>query len=159
MTARNNDDPDPDSLDADIAGLLGAAVVPVEIEPERAARMRLRAMEVSGEQVAVVRAAEGAWQATQLPGIEVRILHIDHAHGTQTALWRLGPGAYFPAHSHLRDEESLILSGHVVSDDGKTFQQGDFLFARAGAHHTGMTAPSGALLLVRNELTSDPRPA
>lgn len=155
MTAPEGDDHSPESLDEDLVGLLGAAAAAVDIEPDRAARMRLRAMQVLNESaLSVVRAAEGEWQPTPFPRIEVRILHVNRAHGTQTALWRLGPGAYVPPHAHSRDEECLVLDGHLVSDDCAIFQQGDFLYARTGAHHTGMTAPAGALLFVRNELSS-----
>ena len=96
-----------------------------------------------------VRAGEGGW-ISFLPGVDVRILHVDEKQGTQTALWRMQPGSVLPAHKHAVDEECLVLEGEIRSED-YVVRQGDFHLAFAGQPHGDIHADGGALLLIRSE--------
>lgn len=135
-----------DVLVAALAGLLP------EIHPPqaraRAQRARLVAA-AAGQGPRLLRAGEGAWRPF-LPGIALRILHVDEAAGTQTALWRLAPGAIVPPHPHAHEEECLVLEGSVVQE-GEEFAAGDFLVVPAGQWHPAFRSPGGALLMIRGE--------
>ena len=96
-----------------------------------------------------VRGEEGEW-ITCMPGVSVKILHIDKEKNTQTALWRMQPGAILPAHPHTIDEECLVLEGSIRSNSF-TVKQGDFHVGLAGQRHSDIVSDGGALLLIRSE--------
>ncbi len=112
---------------------------------------RLTAAPLAGH---AVRNDEREW-VPLLPGITIKTLLKDAANGAQTTLWRLQPGACVPPHPHSRDEECLILEGSIVLDEIEYFP-GDFVFARAGERHGVISAPNGALFLIRGEPVPDP---
>lgn len=97
----------------------------------------------------VVRSDAAAWESF-LPGIDVRVLHQDADNATQTALWRLAPGARIPPHPHSKDEECLILEG-VLTHQGVDYQSGDYMRAPAGSRHDTITSRDGAIMLIRGE--------
>ncbi len=142
---------------AALAGLLPDAHPPAA----RARALRARLLAAAGGQGArLLRAGEGAWHPF-LPGISLRLLHLDEAAGTQTALWRLAPGAVVPPHPHSHEEECLVLEGSVVQE-GVEFAAGDFLVVAAGQWHPAFRSPGGALLMIRGErlaLPTMPGPA
>ncbi|HTT04699.1 MAG TPA: cupin domain-containing protein [Steroidobacteraceae bacterium] len=145
----------PEVLDERSIAQLSVAVAPVVIDSAVVAQLHARIKaSITGSATEVIRHAAGEWRAL-LQGVEVKILHIDRAQGTQTALWRLMPGARIPSHPHLKEEECLVLEGSLVNE-GITYLQGDYLYAAAGAHHSEFISPSGALLMVRNELLAPP---
>lgn len=96
-----------------------------------------------------VRASEGEWIAC-LPGVDVRILYVDEAQNTQTALWRMQPGSVLPAHAHAVNEECLVLEGAIRSGDF-VVRQGDYHLGFAGQPHPDIHSDGGALLLIRSE--------
>lgn len=141
-----------------IAPLL-EGIAPVAIDPSRKAALRARILSVAaGEpheapRMELVRAGEGEW-VKLLPKIHLKRLRVDRVRRTQTSLWRLDPGAVLPEHDHAKPEECLILDGSILWD-GSTYSKGDYLLAPVGLHHTPMTSPEGALLMIRGELTAD----
>ncbi|MBI2380774.1 MAG: cupin domain-containing protein [Gammaproteobacteria bacterium] len=87
--------------------------------------------------------------------IDFKILHQDPKTQVQTALWRLKPGADFPAHGHASDEECLVLSGSI-SIGGHELKAGDFHYMYAGHRHPNITSREGALLMIRAEELGEP---
>jgi anti-sigma factor ChrR (cupin superfamily) len=149
MSKRNQITPEPEVLDQDSLGALGAAVAPANLPPERIASLRARVMAGVAGTTQVLRATEGEWRRL-LPGVTIKTLHVDREHGTQTSLWRLEAGARIPPHPHTKDEECLVLEG-AITHDGVQYRQGDFLFTRPGLRHKDFVAPEGALLMIRSE--------
>ncbi|HEX4050823.1 MAG TPA: cupin domain-containing protein [Steroidobacteraceae bacterium] len=154
----SSDTPKPitsEALDQRTIAEFSAAIAPVAIEPAVVARLHVQIQaDIAGSGTDVVRQADGKWRAL-LQGVEVKILHVDRGGGTQTALWRLMPGARIPPHSHLKEEECLVLEGSVVNED-ISYLKGDYLYTDAGSEHSEFVSPYGALLLVRNELLPSP---
>jgi anti-sigma factor ChrR (cupin superfamily) len=140
---------DPQLRDA----LLGA-LEPAALPPERKAALRERVLagtRVDATLMRIQRADEGQWLAF-LPKVHIKPLRVDRHAGTQTTLWRLEPGARIPEHDHSGEEECLILEGSVLFDR-QEYGVGDFLLARPGLHHSEFTSSSGALLMIRGELS------
>ena len=92
-----------------------------------------------------VRIDQAPWQRF-LPGIDVKVLNAQDS--TETAIWRMQPGAKIPPHPHAQDEECLILQGSLLVEHVR-YHVGDFLMARAGESDPIFYAPDGALLLIR----------
>ncbi len=149
MSKRSQTPPEPEVLDQDALGTIGAALSPGNLPPERVANLRARVMAAVAGGTQVLRAAEGEWRRL-LPGVTIKTLHVDREHGTQTSLWRLEAGARIPPHPHTKDEECLVLEG-AITHDGVHYRQGDFLFTRPGLRHKDFVAPEGALLMIRSE--------
>jgi quercetin dioxygenase-like cupin family protein len=116
---------------------------------ERKARMRSRLLERAGRDMAVVRGEQQGWQQF-LPGVDLKVLHVDRAEGMQTALWRLAPGARIPGHPHSRDEECYVLEGSL-EHRGECYRAGDYMLAPAGSRHGSITSAEGVLMLIRGE--------
>ena len=58
------------------------------------------------------------WEKSQFPGIEYKTLLVDEDTGMLTALLRMAPGARLPDHEHTRIEQTFVLEGTLVDDDG-----------------------------------------
>ncbi len=141
-------------LDDATAACLSEALKLAPLPPETRERMRARVLGSTRQPyIDVVRAGEGEWRLL-LPGIMIKILRCDQRSATQTSLLRLSHGACVPPHTHIKDEECLVLEGHVVHGD-MTYSAGDFLFTRAGVRHLEFITPQGALLFIRGELVQD----
>ncbi len=149
MSATDNDD----SLTPAVVGWLADAVSAPSLTAERKeavwSRILQRIQAPAPAGTLTVRAAEGDWIRC-LPGVDVKILYVDEKQNTQTALWRMQPGAVLPAHAHGIDEECLVLEGEIRSAD-YVVRQGDFHLAFAGQPHGDIHADGGALLLIRSE--------
>jgi anti-sigma factor ChrR (cupin superfamily) len=135
-------------IDADLAGVLGTALSAPALPAGLRERLRTRVLERAAG-IHVVRANAGVWTKV-LPGISVKQLRVDAQQGTETNLWRLRAGATIPAHQHHDEEECLVLEGSIIQD-GIEYGVGDYLLAGAGSHHVPLTAPHGALLLIRSQ--------
>ena len=85
------------------------------------------------------------WQPTRWPGIEIKILMEDKETGLQTVLTRLAPGAVLTDHMHLQIEQSWVIEGSLVDNEGAC-TAGNFVFRPAGSRHVA-SAPHGALVL------------
>jgi anti-sigma factor ChrR (cupin superfamily) len=119
---------------------------PIALPNPRRAKLWLRVVEFALLQKPdSMRAEQSAWQ-TFLPGIEIKVLHTQA--NTETAIWRMQPGAKIPSHPHAHDEECLILSGSLLVERVR-YQAGDFLMAKVGQIDPTFYAPDGAMLLIR----------
>ena len=85
------------------------------------------------------------WEQSRFPGVETKTLFIDKQTGSVAALIRLAPGARLPDHEHPLAEQSLVLEGELVDDDGRC-GAGDFVWRPAGSRHEAWS-PEGCLVL------------
>ncbi|MFQ5899142.1 MAG: cupin domain-containing protein [Candidatus Methylomirabilia bacterium] len=99
--------------------------------------------------------SEIAWEPTGSPGVDTKLLYAD-ASGGQTMLVRMAPGSATPHHNHVGVEQSLVLEGALVDEDG-TCTTGNFVWRRPGSVHPAWT-PAGCVVLAiferPNELLS-----
>jgi len=141
-------------LDADIIAQLAATLAPVELSPADRSALHDRIMQRIGAGppagTSTMRAAEMRWIDVG-PGVEVKVLRVDHERRDQTVLIRMQPGAVVVGHRHTQDEECLILEGEVLIGEHRLLQ-GDMHVAKPGAVHPPIRAPDGALLLIRSEM-------
>lgn len=85
------------------------------------------------------------WKPTPCDGVEMKILFQDEERGLMTALFRWAPGARLPLHEHVDIEQTYVLEGSLVDDEGEA-TEGNFVWRPAGNRHWA-TAPDGALVL------------
>jgi anti-sigma factor ChrR (cupin superfamily) len=84
------------------------------------------------------------WRPTRFPGIEQKILMQDPERGLLTALVRMAPGAKLPFHEHADIEQSYILEGSLVDDEGNEVGPGEYIWRPAGHRHAAWS-PRGCL--------------
>jgi anti-sigma factor ChrR (cupin superfamily) len=98
----------------------------------------------------LVRPADMEWQKTRFPGCEAKTLLFDPESGLVTALMRFSPGAVLPDHEHVKIEQTYVLEGRLVDqegpDAGLTVGPGEFVWRPAGSRHVAV-APEGGLML------------
>jgi anti-sigma factor ChrR (cupin superfamily) len=85
------------------------------------------------------------WQPTPFPGVEIKILIENPETGAHTSLTRMAPGAVLPMHEHMGLEQSFVLEGSLVDDQGAV-TAGNFVWRPAGSVHTAHS-PDGCLVL------------
>jgi anti-sigma factor ChrR (cupin superfamily) len=85
------------------------------------------------------------WVPSRFPGIDIKVLMTDPSTGLHTSLTRFAPGASLPDHEHVGIEQSWVLQGRLVDEEGEC-RAGQFVWRPAGNRHTAH-APEGALVL------------
>lgn len=85
------------------------------------------------------------WKPTPTPGIDMKVLMQDEASGLLTALFRWAPGTELPLHEHVEIEQTYVLSGSIVDDEGEV-REGDYVWRPRGNRHLARS-PGGALVL------------
>ncbi len=85
------------------------------------------------------------WTPTEHSGVEMKILFEEPSSGLLTALVRLQPGASLPLHEHTAIEQSYVIEGGMVDDEGDV-TAGNFVWRPAGSRHS-VRCPDGALVL------------
>jgi anti-sigma factor ChrR (cupin superfamily) len=85
------------------------------------------------------------WRPTSFPGVEIKVLLEDKDTGLMTTITRMARGAVLPLHEHVGVEQTYVLEGRLVDDEGEV-KAGDYVWRPAGSIHVA-TAPEGALLL------------
>ncbi|HEX4987037.1 MAG TPA: cupin domain-containing protein [Burkholderiales bacterium] len=85
------------------------------------------------------------WRETAFPGVEIKLLLEDKETGLMTSLTRMAPGAVLPLHEHAGIEQTFVIEGRLVDDEGEV-RQGEYVWRPAGSRHVAR-APEGALLL------------
>jgi len=85
------------------------------------------------------------WKPTGFPGIEMKVLLRESETGLLTALFKWQPGAVLPLHEHVEIEQTYVLEGSIVDEEGET-TVGNFSWRPKGNQHRA-TAPNGALLI------------
>ena len=86
-----------------------------------------------------------AWASTPFDGIQMKTLVKDEESGLMTCLFRWAPGAILPLHEHVRLEQTFVLEGSLVDEDGEV-TAGNFVWRPSGSRHVAI-APNGALVL------------
>ena len=71
------------------------------------------------------------WEPSPFPGIENKVLY-EEPSGRRTILTRMAPGARITRHRHVGLEQSFILEGSLVDDEGAC-TAGNFVWRRAGS--------------------------
>jgi len=85
------------------------------------------------------------WKPTPTPGIDMKVLMQDDSSGLLTALFRWQPGTQLPLHEHVEIEQTYVLSGSIVDDEGEV-REGDYVWRPRGNRHVARS-PNGALVL------------
>lgn len=85
-----------------------------------------------------------AWEPTRFPGVEIKYLYRDPS-GKQTTLVRMAPGAKLPTHRHTGLEQSFVLEGTLVDEEGAC-TAGNFVWRRPGSVHEAWS-PDGCVVL------------
>ncbi|MGE0797538.1 MAG: cupin domain-containing protein [Lautropia sp.] len=85
------------------------------------------------------------WKPTPTPGIEMKILLQVPETGLLTALFRWQPGTELPLHEHVEIEQTYVLSGSIVDDEGEV-REGGYVWRPKGNRHVARS-PHGALVL------------
>jgi anti-sigma factor ChrR (cupin superfamily) len=80
------------------------------------------------------------------PGNKMKVIYHDPATGMLTILSKLEPGAGIPAHVHEDLEQTFVLEGSLVDDEGEC-TAGNFVIRAKGSRHAP-TAPNGCTMLV-----------
>jgi len=92
-----------------------------------------------------VKVSELPWKPTPTAGIDMKILMEDEGSGLLTALFRWQPGTELPLHEHVEIEQTYVLSGSIVDEEGEV-REGDYVWRPKGNRHIA-TSPTGALVL------------
>jgi anti-sigma factor ChrR (cupin superfamily) len=80
------------------------------------------------------------------PGNMMKVIYHDPATGMLTILAKLEPGAGIPPHMHEDLEQTFVLEGSLVDDEGEC-TAGNFVIRSKGSRHAP-TAPKGCTMLV-----------
>jgi anti-sigma factor ChrR (cupin superfamily) len=85
------------------------------------------------------------WKPTPTPGIDMKVLMSFPETGLLTALFRWQPGTQLPLHEHVEVEQTYVLEGRIVDDEGEV-RAGNFVWRPRGNRHLAR-APEGALVI------------
>ena len=85
------------------------------------------------------------WKPTPCPGIDMKILLEDKETGLLTALFRWQPGSELALHEHVEVEQTFVLEGSLVDDEGEV-TAGNYVWRPKGNRHIAKS-PHGALVL------------
>jgi anti-sigma factor ChrR (cupin superfamily) len=88
-----------------------------------------------------------AWEATQFPGIAIKVLYEDKAKGEMTCLLKWEPGATLPMHKHPEIEQTYVIEGSFSDHDG-ICRAGEFVWRRVGSFHETHSAEGAVILAV-----------
>jgi anti-sigma factor ChrR (cupin superfamily) len=80
------------------------------------------------------------------PGSKMKVIYHDPATGMLTILAKLDPGAGIPPHVHEDLEQTFVLEGSLLDDEGEC-TAGNFVIRAKGSRHAP-TAPKGCTMLV-----------
>ena len=84
-----------------------------------------------------------AWEPTDFPGIDIKVLWRSPDGEAFTALFRTAPGAVLPRHRHGGFEQTYVLEGSLADGDG-TCTAGNFVWRDPGSVHEAHS-PDGCL--------------
>jgi anti-sigma factor ChrR (cupin superfamily) len=85
------------------------------------------------------------WKPTPCAGIEMKVLLEDKETGLLTALFRWQPGSELALHEHVEVEQTFVLEGSLVDDEGEV-TAGNYVWRPKGNRHIAKS-PDGALVL------------
>jgi len=85
------------------------------------------------------------WKPTPCPGIDMKVLLEDKATGLLTALFRWQPGSELSLHEHVEVEQTFVIEGSLVDDEGEV-TAGNYVWRPKGNRHIAKS-PNDALVL------------
>src|SRR5205814_2155889 len=85
------------------------------------------------------------WKPTPCPGIDMKVLLEDKETGLLTALFRWQPGSELSLHEHVEVEQTFVIEGSLVDDEGEV-TAGNYVWRPKGNRHIAKS-PNGALVL------------
>jgi len=85
------------------------------------------------------------WKPTPTPGIDMKVLLEDQESGLLTALFRWQPGTALDLHEHVEIEQTYVLQGSIVDDEGEV-TAGNYVWRPKGNRHLARS-PKGALVI------------
>ena len=85
------------------------------------------------------------WKPTPCPGIDMKVLLEDKDSGLLTALFRWQPGSELSLHEHVEVEQTFVIEGSLVDDEGEV-TAGNYVWRPKGNRHIAKS-PNGALVL------------
>jgi anti-sigma factor ChrR (cupin superfamily) len=85
------------------------------------------------------------WKPTPCAGIDMKILLEDKESGLMTALFRWQAGAELALHEHVEVEQTFVLQGSLVDEEGEV-TAGNYVWRPKGNRHIARS-PNGALVL------------
>jgi anti-sigma factor ChrR (cupin superfamily) len=85
------------------------------------------------------------WKPTPCAGIDMKILLEDTESGLMTALFRWLPGSELTLHEHVEVEQTFVIEGSLVDDEGEV-TAGNYVWRPKGNRHIAKS-PNGALVL------------
>ena len=85
------------------------------------------------------------WKPTPCDGIEMKVLMENPDTGMMTAMFKWAPGSKLTFHEHVEIEQTFVLEGSLVDDEGEV-TAGNYVWRPAGSRHEAW-APDGALIL------------
>jgi anti-sigma factor ChrR (cupin superfamily) len=85
------------------------------------------------------------WKPTPCAGIDMKVLMEEPETGLLTALFRWQPGAELTLHEHVEIEQTFVLDGSLVDEEGEV-SAGNYVWRPKGNRHTARS-PNGALVL------------
>ena len=92
------------------------------------------------------------WKPTRFPGCEIKTLLSDRKTGLMTALFKFAPGAVLPDHEHVSIEQTYVLEGHLVDQDGPAagieVKKGEFVWREPGSRHSAWSPKGGMTLAI-----------
>ena len=94
-----------------------------------------------------VRAGAGEWEPVSV-GLERKLLW--ETADAISCLLRLAPGAVVAGHTHLMDEECIVLEGSLRIGCDLTLHAGDFHVGVRGVAHELATTEAGAVVFLRS---------
>ena len=139
-----------DALIARMAGELKPAALRASAKDAMHGRILQKIDQEAPHGTCTIRAADMQWVSAG-PGVEVKLLRKDVERNDQTVLIRMQPGSVVVGHRHTQEEECLILEGEIFIGDYR-LSAGDMHVTRPGVVHGPITAPHGALLMIRSEM-------
>src|SRR5688500_20212126 len=74
------------------------------------------------------------WKPTPCPGIDMKVLLEDKETGLLTALFRWQPGSELSLHAHVEVEQTFVLEGSLVDDEGEV-TAGNYVWRPKGNRH------------------------
>ena len=125
------------------AGIASTAIGPAPSPDVRAALLDRIAVASNR----TVRAGDGDWVQSPVPGVRMKILAVDRARDRVTMLVRGEPGATYPAHRHTGPEECYVIRGSVVIE-GQLLRAGDFHHAEGASDHDALHTDEGVEVLL-----------
>jgi anti-sigma factor ChrR (cupin superfamily) len=128
--------------------LMALSLDPKPLRPAIKEKLMARiAAEAQYRPAVCIRAAQGNWVPTGVPGVAMKPLYRDRSNGLSTVLIRMDAGATYPAHRHIDAEQCLVVEGDLRWDNLE-YRAGDFVVAAADSIHPRLTTEHGTVLLI-----------